>query len=110
MAGKKGMRHYSLALKREAVRAFLEEGKTYGEVARTLDIADPQRVKVWVRQFRHNGDAGLQKPIGRPRRARTVQSELEQLRMENALLKKFHSELRHGLHAKRNIGCSTTIA
>ena len=104
MAGKKGMRHYSLTLKRAAVRAFLEECKTYGEVAQALDISDPQRVKSWVRQFRHDGEAGLQKPKGRPRRTATPQSELERLQMENALLKKFHSELRHLMHAKRNIG------
>jgi len=104
MAGKKGMRHYSLTLKREAVRAFLEEGQTYGQVAQALGISDAQRVKIWVRQFRHDGDAGLQRPKGRPRRTATPQSELEQLRMENALLKKFHSELRQLMHAKRNIG------
>lgn len=59
MAGKKGMRHYSLDVKREAVRVFLEEGKTYGEVAEGLGITAPQRVKIWVRQFRCEGDGGL---------------------------------------------------
>ena len=61
MSGRKGMKHYRVEIKQEAVRLVLEE------------------------------------------------RELERLRMENALLKKFHTELRKVQLAQRNIGRSTTI-
>jgi hypothetical protein len=48
------------------------------------------------------------KPKGRPRKVEDEQSELKRLRMENALLKKFHSELRELRLAQRNIGRSNT--
>jgi hypothetical protein len=53
--------------------------------------------------------SGLKKVKGRPRKSENVQTELERLRMENALLKKFHTELRNEALAKRNIGSSPTI-
>lgn len=53
---------------------------------------------------RQEGELGLSKPKGRPRKRQDEQSELEFLRMENALLKKFHAELRKQELAKRNIG------
>jgi transposase-like protein len=50
----------------------------------------------------------LKKLKGRPRKSESEQSELERLRMENDLLKKFHTELRKAGLAKRNIGLSIT--
>ena len=38
----------------------------------------------------------------------SVEREVERLRMENALLKKFHTELRKVQLVQRNIGQSTT--
>jgi hypothetical protein len=58
--------------------------------------------------YRKEGEASFHKPIGRPLKAEAEQRELERLRMENALLKKFHSELRELQLAQRNIGRSTT--
>jgi transposase len=108
MSGKKGMIHYSLEVKREAIRLVLEEHVTYAEVARRLGIRKAERIEIWVKQFRESGEASLHKPIGRPPRAESVQREVERLRMEVALLKKFHSELREVPLAQRNIGRSTT--
>jgi hypothetical protein len=52
---------------------------------------------------------GFGKTQGRPPKAgEREQAELERLRMENALLKKFHTELREVQLAQRNIGRSTT--
>ena len=108
MSGKKGMRHYPQEVKLEAVRLFFEEGMTRAEVTKTLGLRSVGRVEVWTRQYRREGVAAFTKPIGRPRKvAESEQTELERLRMENTLLKKYHSELRKEMLAKRNIGLST---
>ncbi len=104
MAGKKGMRHYPRELKDQAVQMYLEQGMTYSAITQALGLRDPGRVRVWLRAFRREGAAAFTKPIGRPRKALGEQSELERLRMENMLLKKFHTELRKVGLAKRNIG------
>lgn len=106
MSGKKGMKHYPVETKLEAVRLFVEEGKTRAEVAEVLGCS-AGRVKKWVSQYRHEEDA-FQKAIGRPRQQpESEQEELKRLRMENDLLKKFHAELRKEVLAKRNIGSSS---
>ena len=111
MTGKKGMKKYSAETKLEAVRLFYEEGKTQTEIAQLLKVQDPQRVRVWLRQYRREGTAGFSKAQGRPRkRGESVEEELKRLRMENTLLKKYHSELRKEQLAKRNIGLSTNTA
>jgi len=108
MSGRRGQLHYRIETKREAIRLVLEEHMTYAEVARRLEIRKPARIMAWVKAYRQSGEASLHKPIGRPLQAESEQRELERLRMENALLKKFHSELREVQLAQRNIGRSTT--
>ena len=108
MSGKKGMKKYSAETKLEAVRLFYEEEKTQAEITQLLKVQDPQRVRVWLRQYRREGSAGFSKTQGRPRKqGESVEEELKRLRMENTLLKKYHSELRKEVLAKRNIGLST---
>jgi transposase-like protein len=102
------MFHYSLEVKQEAIRLVLDEHLTHVEVAKKLGIRKARRIMVWVREYRQSGEASLHKPIGRPLKTEREQRELERLRMENALLKKFHSELREVQLAQRNIGRSTT--
>ena len=51
---------------------------------------------------------GFNKPIGRPHKIWDEAARIRQLEMENALLKKYHTELRKSLLAKRNIGPSIT--
>jgi len=106
MGSRKGIKNYPEAVKLEAVRLYLEEGKTRAQVAAILGVRDPKRIQNWLKEYRREGVAGLCKPQGRPRREAV--SELERLRMEVALLKKFHTELREVQLAQRNIGCSTT--
>ena len=108
MSGRKGMQHYPVETKREAVRLVEEEHQTYAAVATKLGIRKAERIEVWVRMYRKEGEASFHKPIGRPPKAQAGQRELERLRMENALLKKFHTELRELRLAQRNIGRSTT--
>ena len=108
MSGRKGMQHYPEETKREAVRLVEEEHQTYAAVAIKLGIRKAERIEAWVRMYRKAGEASFHKPIGRPPKAQAEQRELERLRMENALLKKFHAELRKVQLAQRNIGRSTT--
>jgi len=111
MTGKKGMKRYPLEVKLEAVRMFLEEGKTRAEITKLLGLRSEGRVEKWVRQYRREENA-FRKPIGRPRKQsgepESEQEELKRLRMENDLLKNFHAELRELELAKRDIGRSIT--
>ena len=107
MSGRKGMVHYALDVKREAVRLVEEEQLSYAEVAKRLEIRKAERIERWVAMYRQEGELSFHKPKGRPRQVEDEQSELKRLRMENALLKKFHSELRELERAQRNIGRST---
>ena len=108
MSGRKGMRQYSLEVKREAVRLVEEEKLSYGEVAKRLEIRKAERIERWVAMYRKEGELSFHKAKGRPRKQEDEQSELKRLRMENALLKKFHTELRDMQLAQRNIGRSNT--
>ncbi len=106
MTGKKGMKRYPAELKLEAVRLFDEQGYSWAQITAALDIRDPERVKKWLAQYRAEGASAFVRPVGRPRQG--TQAELERLKMEVALLKKLHSELRELPLAQRNIGRSTT--
>ena len=108
MAGKKGMKVYPVEVKLEAVRLFYEEGKTQAEITQALGLRSESRVKAWVRQYRREGELAFTRPLGRPPKVKDERSRLKQLEMENALLKKYHTELRKSLLAKRNIGSSIT--
>ncbi len=110
MAGKKGMKHYPKEVKMEAVRMFFEGGMTRAEITAELGLRSEGRVETWTRQYRREGIDAFSKPIGRPREQQeSEQAELERLRMENTLLKKYHAELRKEVLAKRNIGLSINI-
>lgn len=102
------MVHYPVEIKKEAVRQVEEEHRSYAEVAERLGIRKAERIERWVASYRKEGEASFHRPIGRPRKEEAESRELERLRMENALLKKFHSELRELQLAQRNIGQSTT--
>jgi transposase-like protein len=108
MSGSKGMIHYKVEIKQEAVRLVLEEHLTYATVAARLGIRKAKRITAWVRMYRQEGELSFHKPIGRPLKSQVQERELERLRMENTLLKKFHTELRGVRLAQRNIGRSIT--
>ncbi len=109
MAGKKGMVHYSKETKLLAVQMYLEEGKSQREIAGALGLPRKELVEQWVHRYRYEGEPGFTKPIGRPRKtALTQQAYIARLEMENALLKKLHTELRKAMLARRNIGSSNT--
>ena len=110
MAGKKGMKHYPRELKLEAMRMFYEDGKTRKEITAALGIRSPGRVKTWLKQYRVEGEAAFNKKRrgpGRPPKKENTAAYIARLEMENELLKKYHTELRQGWLAPRNIGLST---
>ena len=110
MSGTKGMMHYPQEVKLEAVRMFLEDGNSYREIAEQLGIRKTYRIRMWVKGYRKEGKNTFTKPIGRPRKGpENEQSEMERLRMENALLKKLQSESRKDLLAKHDIGQSHSL-
>jgi transposase-like protein len=108
MSGKKGMKVYPVEVKLEAVRLFIEGRKSRAEITRELGLRSPGRVEVWVRQYRREGEIALRRVQGRPRKERDEKARIKQLEMEVALLKKYHTELRRSLLARRNIGSSGT--
>ena len=109
MAGKKGMKHYPREMKVRAIEMYFEEGRTYRQITEELGVRSKGRVKVWVRQYRREGIEVFNKPKGRPRKLpENEQTEIERLRMENALLKKYHTDMQQHMLAKRNIGPSIT--
>ena len=109
MTGRKGIGHYRLEIKLEAVRLFYEEGKSRQEISDALGLTSGECVERWVRRYRREGEQGFYKPIGRRKKDQNQAAYIRQLEMENALLKKYHTELRRSLLAKRNIGSSGII-
>ena len=106
MSGKKGMKPYPKAVKLEAIRLFYEEGLTRREIREKLGLTKG-RVKAWLRVYRREGDAGLQKSRrGRPPKRENREAYIRRLEMENDLLKKLHAELRKEGLVERNIGSS----
>jgi len=92
MPAKKGQKfkHYPESLKAEAVRLFMEEGWCYRKITEHLDIQEMQRVKVWVRKYRAEGQASFEDRRGVPHRIETEQQrELRRLQLEVDVLKKW---------------------
>lgn len=113
MAGKKGMKHYPVETKVEAVRLHEEGGKSCQEIGEVLGIRSRKRVEKWMKDYREKGEGFFKRDAGQRKRGRPPKREnkdayIARLEMENDLLKKFHAELRKLELAKRNIGSSTT--
>ena len=101
MSGKKGMGHYRVEVKEEAVRLFLEEGLTYHAIAERLGSAKPNASRNGCEHIARKGVLGLHNVKGRPRQKEDQAAYIARLEMENALLKKFHEELRKLSKPKR---------
>ncbi len=107
MSGTKGMNHYPREVKVEAMRLHEEAGLSFAQIAERLGIRKAARIEAWHRAYHREGELAFLKKSGRPRKDEPEQMTVARLRMENALLKKFHSELRKSMLAKRNIGSSS---
>lgn len=105
MSGKKGMKNNSLETKLLAVQMYLEQGYTRNQIAEELSLPRKELVTQWVLRYRQEGVQGFQKPKGRRRKnPQSQDTYIARLEMENALLKKYHTELRKNMLAKRDIG------
>ena len=103
------MTHYKAATKLATVQLYEEERLSYAQIVAELGLRKTDRIGVWVRQYRQEGETGLSKKGSvRPCKARTDQERIAQLEMENVLLKKYHTELRKILLARRDIGSTNT--
>jgi transposase-like protein len=108
MSGTKGMNHYPVEVKLRAMQLHEETGLSFAQVAEQLGIRKAARIEAWYRAYQREGELAFHKPIGRPRQDEAEEVTLARLRMENALLKKFRTELRTAMLARRNIGSSNT--
>lgn len=109
MAGKKGMKHYPIWMKKRAIELYTQEGWNSAEIVEYFQIRDPNRICNWMSQYRKEGEGMFQeKPKGRRPKREDTAAYIARLEMELDLLKKFHTELRQGSLAKRNIGLSKT--
>lgn len=105
MAGKKGMNRYSIEIKLKAIEMFFKDEKTQGQIAQELGLPRKDLVADWVHLYRYEGEDGLKKARGRPRASKSSEKAyIARLEMENALLKKLHTELRKSVLARRDIG------
>jgi transposase-like protein len=102
------MTHYPAATKLLAIQLYESGEVTYAQIAERLGIRQAERIKKWYQAYRREGEAAFQKPIGRRPKQAGERTQLEQLQMENALLKKYHTELRTSMLARRDIGSSNT--
>lgn len=108
MAGKKGMREYPIEIKLAAVKAHLEEGITTDNVLNLFNINNRTQLQNWCAKYRDFGEIGLvSSKRGRPRKDEVREpksneiplwKKVQQLEMENDLLKKFQEEERRWLH------------
>ena len=111
MTRRKGSKDYPEWKKREAIKQYLIEGRPTSEILERLSILDRNRINVWVRQYRKEGEAmfaNKRRRSGRKPKKENTAAYIDRLEMELDLLKKFHTELRQGSLAKRDIGSSKT--
>lgn len=92
---KKQLRTYSMELKLEAVKRYLEDRESYRAIARDLNISCWKSVGRWVKHYEREGVEGLKEKRGTTRkdpkgqtRPLNLEEENKELRAENEYLKK----------------------
>ncbi|MNQ70747.1 hypothetical protein D3C85_853920 [compost metagenome] len=87
---KKGQKFetYSEELKKKAIEMRLM-GMTKAKVAEELGIKDINRLKVWMRKYKQEGEFGLVDHRGRRKNYVDQDRYMRRLEMENAVLKKW---------------------
>ena len=61
MSGTKGMTHYSLEIKLQAIQLHEIEELTYAQVIKQLGMCKAEQIEVWVQRYREEGEVGLSK-------------------------------------------------
>lgn len=111
MTRRKGSKDYPNWMKREALRLYLDEGLPAAEILCRFSIADRNRISAWARQYQEEGEemfTNKRSSSGRKPKKENTATYIARLEMELDLLKKFHTELRQGSLAKRDIGLLKT--
>jgi len=96
MAGKKGMKKYSLEFRNKVARERLEEGASIPYLQKKYEIPSQAQIVNWTNWFSENGTAQqlTGKKRGRPKTdPNSMEERLKFLEMENALLKKLNELL-----------------
>ena len=96
MAGKKGMKKYSLEFRNKVARERLEEGATLPYLQKKYGIPSQAQIVNWTKWFKEYATAQklTSKKRGRPKAdPNSIEERLKFLEMENALLKKYHELL-----------------
>lgn len=91
---KKGQKYikYSYELKKAVIEDSMR-GLNATELMEKYGVLNDTQIETWLRIFRNKGLEGIKTKIkGRPKKS-SNQSELEQLRMENDILKKIQKLL-----------------
>lgn len=79
---------YSEELKQRAIELRLQ-GMTKAAVAKELGITNLERLKVWMRKYKQQGEFGLVDTRGRRKKYVDQERYVKRLEMENAVLKKW---------------------
>lgn len=95
MAGFKGMKHYGNQIIDEVLK-MKEEGKTNREISDYYGFKDKQVIKDLIKRYNRKQRkiaSGIEtKKKGRLKKVLTLQDQINQLKMENELLKSFLKE------------------
>lgn len=95
MAGKKGMKHYSIEFRQKIVDLHLKEGVSVSQLSEEYCL-NPSQIHFLCQRFRKYGTPKqlTGKKRGRPtNKEETLEQEVQRLRMENEVLKKYHELL-----------------
>lgn len=96
MAGKKGMKHYPLAFREKVAKERLQNGASIPFLQNKYRIKSQAQIVNWTKWYTTNNTPKqiTGKTRGRPKVCHeSVEEELKRLRMENAVLKKYHELL-----------------
>lgn len=88
---RKGQKHitYSFELKKKAIEMRLN-GMTKKQVAEELGIHDLDRLKIWMRKYKAEGEFGLVDQRGRREKYVDRERYIRKLEVENLALKKVY--------------------
>lgn len=96
MAGKKGMTRHPIEFREKVAKERLEQGASIPALQKKYGIKSQAQIVNWTRWYAENNTATqvTGKKKGRPKtNYESIEEELKFLRMENAVLKKYHELL-----------------
>jgi transposase-like protein len=98
MAGKTGMKRYSVEFRTMVINEWMNNGTPMKQLVLKYDLSTVRIIKKWLAWYREYGKP--EPPASGKKRGRirtkdeTLEQRVSRLEMENDLLKKFHELLR----------------